>query len=199
MVSSDLVRERILRAAVAALDEGGETAVRVVGVCEAAGVTQGMVRYYFGDRAGLIAEAKARRFGQRFGEMLDVFVEASVGCQTQAELRAVIDAVLPLVFSTDRSARRLERNIDVGGGFGQEVLAQQIAASRDVVCREMAAVFESMRERSLIRKDANVLMISALYLSFVHGYSMWELGDSTIDRAGIVEMFKTSLYSFLFD
>ena len=48
MTTTDAVRERILRAAVAVLDEGCETAVRVVGVCEAARVTQGMVRYHFG-------------------------------------------------------------------------------------------------------------------------------------------------------
>ena len=42
--TSDIVRSRILDAAVAAIDEGGESSVRVVGVCEAAGVTQGMVR-----------------------------------------------------------------------------------------------------------------------------------------------------------
>lgn len=199
MTSKDAVRNRILRAAVEAIDAGGDSAVRVVAVCEEAGVTQGMVRYYFGDRAGLLAEAKAVRFGERFGDLIDAFADTAVRCKTQDELRAVIDEVLRQVFSPERSLRRLERNIDIGGALGQELLAHQIAASRDAVCRELAAAFEALRDRGLVRKDADVLMISALYFTFVHGYSMWELGESTVDRLAIIEMFKASIYVFLFD
>ena len=193
------MRDRILDAAVRAIDDAGESSVRVVRVCEEAGVTQGMVRYYFGDRAGLVAEAKGVRFAQRFGEMLDVFVNASAGCRSERDLRAVIDAFLPRVFSPERSGRRLERNIDIGGAVDQELLARQIAASRDAVCRELADVFASMRAKGLIRKDADVLGASAFYLAFVHGFSMWELGDSTIERELILETFKTALFGFLFD
>lgn len=35
-----------------------------------------MIRYYFGDRQGLVDEALAKRFGDRFGEFLGVFGEA---------------------------------------------------------------------------------------------------------------------------
>ncbi|MFM1790295.1 MAG: Bacterial regulatory protein tetR family, partial [Actinomycetota bacterium] len=45
-------RQAILDAAVAAIDAGGESSVRITEVARVAGVTQGMISYYFGDREG---------------------------------------------------------------------------------------------------------------------------------------------------
>jgi AcrR family transcriptional regulator len=193
------VRSRILDAAVRAIDAGGEAAVRVVAVCEAAGVTQGMVRYHFGGRDGLLAEAKAVRFGHRFGEFLDDLEVAVRQCSTSGELRAVIDEVVSRVFSVERSPMRLERNIDVGGTLGHPLLAAQIASSRDAGCRQLAGILGVAQDRGLISRDVDLVVFSAVYYSFVHGYSLWELGEETVDRAAIVAMFKTCLYAFLFD
>ena len=55
-------RQRIVEAAVAAIDTGGEAAVRISTVARDAGVTQGMISYYFGGREGLIQEAQLIRF-----------------------------------------------------------------------------------------------------------------------------------------
>jgi AcrR family transcriptional regulator len=197
--SKDAVRSRILSAAVRAIDAGGEAALRVVAVCEAAGVTQGMVRYYFGGRDGLLAEAKAVRFGQRFGEFLDDLEVAVQRCSTRDELRAVIDGVVSQVFSVERSPKRLERNIDVGGTLGHPMLAAQIAAARDAGCRQLAGIFGAAQDRGLISGGVDLVVFSAVYYAFVHGYSLWELGEETVDRAAIVEMFKKALVDMLFD
>lgn len=196
---NDAVRSRILDAAVRAIDAGGEAPLRVVAVCEEAGVTQGMVRYYFGGRDGLLAEAKAVRFGHRFGEFLDDLEVAVERCSTSGELRAVIDEVVSRVFSVERSPMRLERNIDVGGTLGHPLLAAQIAASRDAGCRQLAGILGVAQERGLISRDVDLVVFSAVYYSFVHGYSLWELGEETVDRAAIVAMFKNVLVAMLFD
>ncbi len=197
--ASELVRNRILDAAVNAIDQGGEASVRVVAVCEAAGVTQGMVRYYFGDRDGLVSEAKGVRFGRRFGEFLDEFESAAAGCQTSDQLRAVIDAVFARVFVDERRGLRLERNVDVGGAVGHAALAERIAASRDQGCLHLARILGSARDRGLIRNDVDVVAVSAMYYAFVHGYSLWELSDETISRAAIVESFKSAMFGLIFD
>lgn len=198
-LSDDAVRSRILDAAVRAIDAGGEAALRVVAVCQAAGVTQGMVRYYFGGRDGLLAEAKAVRFGQRFGEFLDDLEVAVKRCSTRDELRAVIDGVVSQVFSADRSPKRLERNIDVGGTLGHPLLAAQIAASRDAGCRQLAGILGVAQVRGLISPEVDLVVFSAVYYAFVHGYSLWELGEETVDRAAIVAMFKNALVDMLLD
>ncbi|MEY2627683.1 MAG: hypothetical protein RJB08_1442 [Actinomycetota bacterium] len=199
VVAGEVVRNRILDAAVHAIDVGGEASLRVVAVCEAAGVTQGMVRYYFGNRDGLVSEAKGVRFGRRFGEFLDEFESAAAGCQTPDQLRAVIDAVFGRVFIRERSVLRLERNVDVGGAVGHAALAERIAASRDEGCLHLARILGSARDRNLIRKDADVVAVSAMYYVFVHGFSLWELGKETIDRESIVAVFKSALFAALFD
>ena len=199
VAASELVRNRILDAAVHAIDQGGEASVRVVAVCEAAGVTQGMVRYYFGDRDGLVSEAKGVRFGQRFGEFLDEFESAVASCRTSAQLRAVIDAVFARVFINERRALRLERNVDVGGAVGHAALAERIAASRDQGCLHLARIFASARDRGLIRDNVDPVAVSAMYYAFVHGFSLWELGEETIDRAAIVAVFKAALFASIFD
>jgi len=63
---------------------------RVVAVAHEAGVTRGMIRYYFGDRQGLVDEALARRSGEWFGQFMGVFAERTKGCSTPAEFRSAI-------------------------------------------------------------------------------------------------------------
>ena len=192
-------KRKILEAAIRALDEGGQSALRIIAVARDAGVSQGMIRYYFGDRESLVAEAMATRFIERYGFMLDTFTELTARCATQFEFRKVIENVLKQVYVADRSHVRLERNSDIGMAKDHPQLAEQIARGRDGLCADLAAVFESARQRGLTRADVDPMNVAALYLSFAHGISLWELGPESVTREALVATFQASLFALLFD
>jgi hypothetical protein len=94
---------------------------------------------------------------------------------------------------------RLERNSDIGNAKDNDYLAEQIAAARDQLCRDLAAVFISARTRGLIRPDADPLSIASFYLTFTHGVSLWELGPEFVSREQLTQTLKEVLFSMLFD
>lgn len=192
-------KDRILHAAIRALDTGGEASLRIVDVAKDAGVSQGMIRYYFGDRESLVAQAMATRFLSRYGFMLDVFTERTALCQTPDDFKLLIAQVLDTVFIPERSRLRLERNSDIGNAKDNHSLAEQIAEGRDQLCRDLAAVFESVRVRGLIRPDVDPLSIASFYMAFTHGISLWELGPEFVPREQVANTLKTALFSMLFD
>lgn len=68
-------RERILRAVLQLVDEGGWRAVQVAAVADIAGVATGSVYRYFPDKGGLMAEA----YGYHTGHETDVVAAVAAG------------------------------------------------------------------------------------------------------------------------
>ncbi|MEY3806330.1 MAG: hypothetical protein RIR69_1142 [Actinomycetota bacterium] len=200
MAATDVeTKERILHAAIASIDQGGDASLRVVEVAKNAGVSQGMIRYYFGDREQLVAEAKALRFRTRYGFMLNEFREATSRCTTSDEFRELIIQIMGVVFTSERSTLRLERNSDIGSAKDYEGLATQIAQQRDELCSDLAAVFEDARSRGLIRNDTDCIGVAASYLAFTHGISLWEFGPEFVTRERLVKMFQVGLFATIFE
>lgn len=196
--TSDAVSDRIIAAALRAIDENGPSSLRVVPVSRDAGVSQGMIRYYFGDRQGLVDAALAARFAQRFGEFLDDFAAATARCSTQDEFRAVISRVLEAVFVPARTTMRLERNSDVGEAVARPSLATKIAEQRDRALHILRDVVRDAQARGLMRTDVDAEAVAAFHLAMVHGYSMFELGERNIDFDIFNETYRRALFCLVF-
>ena len=188
-----------MAAALHAIGESGTAGLRVVAVAREAGVSQGMIRYYFGDRQGLVDEALARRFGNRFGEFMGVFAERARGCATPNEFRAVISTVLEAVFVPARTTTRLERNSDVGEAVARPELAAKIAVERDKALGELRDIIADAQSRGLMRRDVDPQAVAALHLAMVHGYSLFELGDRPFDLRAFNKVYLEALFALIFD
>lgn len=193
----DPVRERIVAAALRAIGESGTAGLRVVAVAHEAGVSQGMIRYYFGDRQGLVDEALARRFSARFGEFMGVFAERTKGCSTPAEFRSVIQAVLKEVFVPARSSMRLERNSDLGEAVARPALAAKIAAEREESLGELRDIVADAQARGLMRADLDPAAVAGLHLAMVHGCSLFELGASSVDVDVLRQVYLEALFALI--
>lgn len=197
--NNDPVRERIVASALRAIDASGTAALRVVAVARDAGVSQGMIRYYFGDRQGLVDEALARRFGERFGEFMGVFAEGTRNCTTPEEFRSVVAGVLDAVFIPERTRLRLERNSDVGEAVARPELAAKIAVERDLALHELRAIIVDAQSRGLMKADLDPTAVSGFHLAMVHGYAMFELGARSVDIDAFNDVYKRALFSLIFD
>ena len=193
----DPVRERIVAAALRAIGESGTAGLRVVAVAHEAGVSQGMIRYYFGDRQGLVDEALARRFSARFGEFMGVFAERTKGCSTPAEFRSVIQAVLKEVFVPARSSMRLERNSDLGEAVARPALAAKIASEREKSLGELRDIVADAQARGLMRADLDPAAVAGLHLAMVHGCSLFELGASSVDVDVLRQVYLEALFALI--
>jgi AcrR family transcriptional regulator len=86
--------DRLLEAAIGAIDTGGEAAVRVQEVADAAGVQIPILYRQFGSRDGLIQAAQVERLSRTLGREMDDLASAMDAVATAEEFRALIDAVM---------------------------------------------------------------------------------------------------------
>lgn len=111
----------------------------------------------------------------------------------------VMVQAMSFVFVHERSQVRLERNSDIGKAKNHPEFAEQIAEERNALCRDLAAIFESVKERGVIKNSVNSMNVAGLYMSFSHGISLWELGPEFLSRQELLAMFQESLFAVLFD
>jgi AcrR family transcriptional regulator len=123
-------RTRLLQAAVAAIEAGGERAVKVRDVAAVAGVTEPSVYHFFGNREGLIEEAQVARYvlDQRWSA--NAFADAVYQCRTKREYVATVKAQVRGVLRADRIAMRTTRVNVVGSAQHRPSLAARVAVEQ---------------------------------------------------------------------
>ena len=156
------VRERILQAAVKSIDLGGEGAVRVVAVAKDAGVTQGMVSYYFQTRENLVAEAQAARFLATLNEDTGFFGSVVETVTTGAELRDALPRMLSFMFSDERRAMRAARIAAFGAATARPELMASIGAAHQNFLDGVHEVISRAQEKGLIVADLDARAVATI-------------------------------------
>lgn len=160
--TQDSVKSRILQAAVRSIDEGGEGAVRVVAVAKDAGVTQGMVSYYFQTRENLVAEAQAARFLATLNEDTGFFGSVVETVTTGAELRQALPALLNFMFSDERRAMRSARIAAFGAATSRPELMASIASAHEKFLDGVHEVIARAQDKGLMVADVDARAVATV-------------------------------------
>lgn len=163
------MRDRILQAAVRALDEGGEGNIRVVAVAEAAGVTQGMISYYFKSRSNLVAEAQAVRFMSTLREDASALGEALESSATGREFRDAIVPIVRFLLSDERRAARSARVAAFGSATSRPELMETVAAAQGHLVGLVEQVVVRAQGKGLMVKDLDSRSIASLIMGLALG------------------------------
>ncbi len=83
MAEINTTRERLLKATAAAIDKGGEGAVRIRDLTKSCNITAPSIYHFFGSREGLIDEAQALRFSRGQRQLGEAFTAAVHTCKTK--------------------------------------------------------------------------------------------------------------------
>ena len=87
---ADENRTKILDLAIAAIDAGGEAAVRVNHIVEEAGVTPPVLYYHFGNRDGLVIAAQIERYSRQIRQDIEAIGQRVSQCQSREELQTTL-------------------------------------------------------------------------------------------------------------
>lgn len=177
---SDDNRARILDLAVAAIDAGGEAAIRVNHIVAEVGCTPPVLYYHFGSRDGLVIAAQVERYARRSRIDL-VAIERTVSvCETREELRETMLATWRGVIAERRSSRWV-RISAMGSAYARPELAAAIAEAQDELIVEMVRIFEPFRERGWFRPDIDLTTAFAWQHSVLIGRTSAEQGEKAVD------------------
>jgi AcrR family transcriptional regulator len=162
-------RERIVEAAVRAIDSGGEAAVRISTVARDAGVTQGMISYYFGGREGLIQEAQLQRFSSTVTDDIKALERKARETTDVMELRDFLAATTTHVVKLERASARAIRLMAIGAALPRPDLLEVIAEAQSALVDEMEKVILIGQARDLVQKDLDPRALAAFILAYNTG------------------------------
>lgn len=172
---------RILEAAIAVIEDGGEVAIRVHEIAAACGVTGPILYRAFGSREGLIVAAQAERYRRCTGHDVEALAEAIDGAATAADLHTALDAELRTAFDADRGHdRRMRANI-VGSCITRPELAAAITDIDRSLAERTAAAWDRAQRRGIVRTDVDPAVLASWWMAHLDCRVRIELSPSRID------------------
>ena len=192
-------RQRIVEAAVAAIDTGGEAAVRISTVARDAGVTQGMISYYFGGREGLIQEAQLIRFSSAVTDDIKVLEKKARETTEVHEFKEFLHGVTSDVVRLSRASFRATRLMAIGAALPRPELLQIIAQAQSKLVDEMEKVILIGQARDLVRKELDPRALAAFILSYNTGLVVADIDlqrPSDERLAQVINLFVDSFLNF---
>lgn len=189
-------RQAILNAAVAAIDSGGESSVRITEVAREAGVTQGMISYYFGDREGLVAEAHLTRFRSMVDQDTDFLVHAVENARDVDHFYSILKVITREVVKLTRAGGRMARVIVIGSATGRPDLRENVTATQAELIDQLEHVVILGRERGFIRADLSARAVAEFVSAYTLGLVVADMDPARPDDediAQVVDSFMNSM------
>jgi AcrR family transcriptional regulator len=175
-------RDRILDLAVAAVDAGGEAAIRVNHICAEVGVTPPVLYYHFGSRDGLVAAAQVARYTRRTFDDIEQIGKAVARCTSSDELRTVLVAIWTRSLA-ERTQNRWVRTSAMGSAYARPELEADIAKAQDEIVAGLCRILEPCREQGWLRPGIDLVSTVAWHHSVLIGRVHIERGQKLVDPA----------------
>ena len=190
-------RQRIVEAAVRAIDEGSEAAVRISTVAREAGVTQGMISYYFGGREGLIQEAQLVRFTSVVNDDIKALEKKARETTHVQDLREFLALMTRQIVTIDRASARATRLMAIGAALPRPDLLDVIADAQSTLVDELEKVILIGQARDLVRKDRDPRALAVFIMSYNTGLVVADIDRQRPSDAHLAEVIDGFVDSFL--
>jgi AcrR family transcriptional regulator len=174
--------ERLLSAAIELLDQGGEAAVRIDAVAEAAGVKRPSIYYFFGDREGLIVAAQTERYRRTllFG-MRDQY-KAVRALETHEQFIEFVSAWMAAISTPDGEHRRSVRMQVLGSAASRPELRDAVEAADSEASEQFAMVIAVAQDRGWTGRRFDPEVAALWWFGMVNGRFLVEGSRSAADR-----------------
>ena len=191
-------RDAIIAATIRAIEIGGEASVRVTEVAREAGVTQGMVSYYFKDREGLISEANIERFSA-VGEADNTqLVEAARAVATKDEFYGLLCTVTRTIVSEDRAVNRRVRTSVIGSVANRPDLQASVARELDKLISGTEEVIKVAIDRGFASPDLHPRAMAEMIIAYTQGLVVADLDPKAPPREELAKVIDRFIHSLLY-
>lgn len=190
-------REAIIAATIRAIESGGEASVRVTEVAREAGVTQGMVSYYFKDREGLISEANIERFATAGVQDISFLVDAARNVKSRAEFVELLKVSTRAIVSPERAVNRRVRTSVIGSVANRPDLQANVVKVLDQLIGGTAEVVRIAVERGIISTTLDPRAIAEIVIAYTQGLIVADLDPLCPPREELAKVIDRFLESII--
>lgn len=184
-------RGAILAAAQATIDSAGESAVRITEVARQAGVTQGMVSYYFKDREGLIVEAQLASYRAAVDQDAGLLLQGVKKFNTVDEFHDFVKLATRELTKISRLSNRISRVVVLGAAANRPDLKARVLEVQDKLINDLEEVATLAQEKGFFRKDLSARAIAAFVASYTLGLIVADLDPSRPSDEEIAQVIDT--------
>lgn len=182
-------RDRLLVAAVAAIDAEGEAGLRVRDIAAMADVSFASVYHFFGSRNGLIIAAQSERI-RRLTDQRTEFIDASVHWSCAEDVWRDLEALVTSALGSVQL--RIDRINTFGMAMQRPELLKVIGQEQRKASGAMAETLASAQERGWLRRDVDPYAFALWMRGTVNGKLFAEL-DPEVDDSSWTDMTITAM------
>ena len=137
--------DRIVDATVAAIESGGEPALRVNDIARESNVSVATLYHYFGDREGLVVAARVKQYLGSTAVYLDDFARAVGELTSPEQFSDLVKIFFDRSIAVANRKQRFLRAEILGSSRTRPLLAASCARSRKTTCADSPLSLESRR------------------------------------------------------
>ena len=175
MAEINNTRERLLRATAAAINKGGEGAVRIRDLTKSCNITAPSIYHFFGSREGLIDAAQAFRFSRGQLQLGNAFASAIHQCKNKAQFVKLAHQFLTTMFSYERRAIRNVRLNVLGNAVNRPDLSKQLSHVQEESNKVVGESLRYAQSKGWVRDDFNGDMFAAWLNGMVNSRRLIEM------------------------
>jgi AcrR family transcriptional regulator len=158
--------QRVLDAAVDAIERGGEEAIQVEPLVRELGLTVTAIYRWFGSRQGLVQAAQHERFTRLSSVGLDAWGAAMANATSVEAAHRVVDQLVNTALRPEQAEIRRRRVSALGSAFGRPELTAEIGVLVRQQVDEVARCLEQAHRGGLLSLQADARSV-ALWLPMV--------------------------------
>ena len=178
MAEINNTRERLLKAAAATIDKGGEGAVRIRDLTKSCNITAPSIYHFFGSREGLIDAAQAYRFSRGQRQLSDAFASAIHTCKSKTQFVELAHRFLETMFAPDRRIIRNSRLNVLGNAVNRPALSKELALVQDESNKVVGESLGYAQTKGWVRDDFNTEMFAAWLNGMVNSRRLIEMNGT---------------------
>ena len=173
--------QRLIDAAIRAMDADGEAGLRVDAIVADAGVTIPVLYHHFGNREGLVRAAHVARLRQSLDQAIDDLELALTLVHDRAGFLAMFDALLERVFLPNRD-RYIRVNV-LGATYGRPDLQAEVAALQRERWASVAEMLAEPQRKGWIRADLDLVVFVGWLFGLLMSRVLMDLQEGSMETS----------------
>lgn len=175
--------QALIDAAVAEMDETGESSVHIQKVLDDSGVAYGSLYHHFENREDLVSQAIAERYIRSVNLGLGEFAQRALEVTTPESVRALLRFELSRIAEERLRVQRLVRLNALGSAIYRPHVLETIAVFQSAYFDQAAELLAVIQDRGLIHPTVKIRAFAAWYLSLILSRAFVEI-DPLSDPSG---------------
>ena len=190
-------RQRILEAAMAAIEAEGEAGLRILEIAAEADVAQGLISHHFGSRDGLVAAAQRERFAGQMEKDRERLMRL-IGANPSRD--QFVDGIAKLTRDVVRRARRdarLDRAAMVGAAHGRPEYREELGPIVASLIDGLTHAVSHAQAAGYVRKDLDPRAVATFIQAYAFGIVLSDLDERRVPESALAEVIDRALSGIL--